>query len=172
MISVGGTTTYRLYRQTTSYGAQLSSGGWENDNISALSSSGITASYPGTVSAVAPADGGWSLCGSDTTAFFGCADIDSGSNPPPIFGANSTGASAAATSATAALVLQAYAQTHAGSLPSPALVKRIIVSTATDLGAPAEHQGAGLVNALKAVQLAESIGTSPRAAPCWPASRP
>ena len=162
VISVGGTTTYRLYRQTTSYGAQLSSGGWENDNISALSSSGITASYPGTVSVVAPADGGWSLCGSDTTAFFGCADIDSGSNPPPIFGANSTGASAAATSATAALVLQAYAQTHAGSLPSPALVKRIIVSTATDLGAPAEHQGAGLVNALKAVQLAESIGTSPR----------
>lgn len=162
VISVGGTTTYRLYRQTTSYGAQLSSGGWENDNISALSSSGITASYPGTVSVVAPADSGWSLCGSDTTAFFGCADIDSGSNPPPIFGANSTGASAAATSATAALVLQAYAQTHAGSLPSPALVKRIIVSTATDLGAPAEHQGAGLVNALKAVQLAESIGSSPQ----------
>jgi hypothetical protein len=162
VISVGGTTTYRLYRQTTRYGTQLSSGGWENDNISALGSSGITAFNPGTVSVVAPADSGWSLCGNDTTAFFGCADIDRGSSPQPIFGANSTGASAAATSATAALVLQAYAQTHAGSLPSPALVKRIIVSTATDLGAPAEHQGAGLVNALKAVQLAESIGTTGR----------
>jgi hypothetical protein len=60
VISVGGTTTYRLYRQTTRYGTQLSSGGWENDNISALGSSGITAFNPGTVSVVAPADNGWS----------------------------------------------------------------------------------------------------------------
>ena len=43
-------------------------------------------------------------------------------------------------------------------MPSPALVERIIVSTADDLGAPADHQGAGLVNTLKAVQLAQSIG--------------
>ena len=162
VLAVGGTTTYRLYRQTTRYATQLSPGGWENDNLSALSSSGITAFNPGTVSVVAPADSGWSLCSSDATAFFGCADIDGGSNPPPIFGANSTGAAAAATSATAALVLEAYAQTHGGASPSPALVKRIIVSTATDLGAPSEHQGAGLVNALKAVQLAESIGASPQ----------
>jgi hypothetical protein len=161
VISVGGATTYRLYRQTTRYGAQLAPGGWENANISALGSAGITAFNPGTVSVVAPADSDWSLCSSDTTTFAGCADIDHGSNPPPIFGANSTGAAAAATSATAALVLQAYAKTHHGSRPSPALVKRIIVSTATDLGAPAEHQGAGMVNALEAVQLAESIAAKP-----------
>ncbi len=43
-------------------------------------------------------------------------------------------------------------------------MKRIIVSTATDLGAPADHQGAGLVNTLKAVQLAESVSDANGAA--------
>ena len=33
VIAVGGTTTYRVYRQTTRYGTQLSPGGWENNNI-------------------------------------------------------------------------------------------------------------------------------------------
>jgi subtilisin family serine protease len=158
VIGVGGTTTYQVYRQTTRYGTQLSPGGWENNNITALSSDGVTEFKPHTVDVVAPGDRGWSLCSSNTTAFFGCADIDHGSNPPPIWAAGGTSASAPETSGTAALVIEAYAKTHHGSLPSPALVERIIVSTATDLGAPADHQGAGLVNTLKAVQLAESIG--------------
>jgi subtilisin family serine protease len=160
VIAVGGTTTYRVYRQTTRYGTQLSPGGWENNNITALSSSGTTEFGPRTVSVVAPGDRGWSLCSSNTTEFQGCADIDHGTNPPPIWAAGGTSASAPETSATAALVIEAYAKTHSGAMPSPALVKQIIVSTATDLGAPADHQGAGLVNTLKAVQLAESIGTS------------
>src|SRR5690348_4225378 len=42
VIAVGGTTTYRVYRQTTRYGTQLSPGGWENNNITALSSDGVT----------------------------------------------------------------------------------------------------------------------------------
>ena len=163
VIAVGGTTTYQVYRQTTRYGTQLVPGGWENNNITALSSDGITEFNPHTVDVVAPGDRGWSLCSSNTTAFFGCADIDHGSNPPPIWAAGGTSASAPETSGTAALVIEAYAKTHGGSLPSPALVERIIVSTATDLGAPADHQGAGLVNTLKAVQLAESInGGSPQ----------
>jgi subtilisin family serine protease len=157
VIAAGGTQTYRVYRQTTRYGTQLVPGGWENNNITALSSAGTTEFNPATLSVVAPGDRGWSLCSSDTTKFFGCADIDHGSNPPPIWAAGGTSASAPETSGTAALVLQAYAQTHGGALPSPALVKQIIVSTAQDLGAPADHQGAGLVNTLKAVQLAESI---------------
>lgn len=61
-------------------------GGWENNNISALSSDGVTEFNPHTVDVVAPGDRGWS-------------------------------------------------------------------------GASADHQGAGLVNTLKAVQLAESIST-------------
>ena len=160
VIAVGGTTTYRVYRQTTRYGTNLVPGGWENNNITALSSDGITEFNPHTVDVVAPGDRGWSLCSSNTTAFFGCADIDQGTNPPPIWAAGGTSASAPETSGTAALVDEAYANTHHGALPSPALVERIIVSSATDLGAPADHQGAGLVNTLKAVQLAESINSN------------
>jgi subtilisin family serine protease len=162
VIAVGGTTTYRVYRQTTRYGTNLVPGGWEDNNITALSSDGITEFQPHTVDVVAPGDRGWSLCSNDTAHFFGCADIDHGSNPPPIWAAGGTSASCPETAATAALVIQAYAKTHNGSLPSPALVERIIVSTATDLGAPADHQGAGLVNSLKAVQLAESINGGSR----------
>jgi subtilisin family serine protease len=162
VIAAGGTQTYRVYRQTTRYGTQLSVGGWENNNITALSSAGTTEFNPSTVSVVAPGDRGWSLCSSNTTAFFGCADIDHGSHPPPIWAAGGTSASAPETSGTAALVIEAYAKTHGGTMPTPALVKQIIVSTATDLGAPADHQGAGLVNTLKAVQLAESIAGGSR----------
>ena len=159
VIAVGGTTTYQVYRQTTRYGTNLSPGGWENNNITALSSDGITEFSPHTVDVVAPGDRGWSLCSTNTTAFFGCRDIDNGS-APGIWAAGGTSASAPETSGTAALVIEAYANTHHGSLPSPALVEQIIVSSATDLGAPADHQGAGLVNTLKAVQLAESINSS------------
>src|SRR6516225_4970337 len=160
VIAAGGTTTYRVYRQTTRYGTNLVAGGWENNNITALSSDGVTEFNPHTVDVVAPGDRGWSLCSSDTAHFFGCADIDHGTNPPPIWAAGGTSASCPETAATAALVIEAYRNTHGGSSPSPALVQRIITSTATDLGAPADHQGAGLVNTLKAVQLAESINSN------------
>jgi subtilisin family serine protease len=160
VIGVGGTTTYQVYRQTTRYGSQLSPGGWENNNISALSAGGITEFNPHTVDVVAPGDRGWSLCSTNTTQFTGCADIDRAGAAPGIWAAGGTSASAPETSGTAALVIEAYENTHGGTAPSPALVERIIVSTATDLDAPADHQGAGLVNTLKAVQLAESIGAS------------
>ena len=157
VITAGGSTAYRVYRQTTRYDTQVVPGGWESNNITALSSAGTTEFGPRTVDVVAPGDRGWTLCSSDIKHFTGCGDIDKGTNPPPIWAAGGTSVSAPLTSGTAALVIQAYESSHGGAKPSPDLVKRIIVSSATDLGAPADHQGAGLVNSLKAVQLALSI---------------
>jgi hypothetical protein len=106
---------------------------------------------------VAPCDGSWSLCGTGTSRFRACVDPNNGSSPG-ITNVPTTASSAAEVAGVAALVQQAYAKTHGGTLPPAPLVEQIIVSTATDLGAPADHQGAGLVNALKAVRLAESVG--------------
>jgi subtilisin family serine protease len=54
-----------------------------------------------------------------------------------------------------ALVLQAYKQAH-GVFPSPSLTRKILMNTAKDIGYPANRQGAGRVDALKAVKAALS----------------
>ena len=161
VIGVGASTAFQTYRQTDANGPSLGTSGWEDNNISADSTTGINEYGPRTMDVVAPGDTVWGLCSTDTTRFFACTDGDNGS-APGITQDTSSGVSATEVAAVAALVDQAYGKTHNGALPSPALVEQIIVSSATDLGAPADHQGAGLVNALKAVQLAESINSANR----------
>lgn len=135
VISVGASTTFRLYAQTNDAAARyFASTGWLDDNVSALSSGGVT--QAGTmVSLVAPGDFGFASCSTNLAIYEGCFDMNF--NPSPVEIGGGTSESAPLTAGAAALVIQAYRQTHLGWAPSPALVKRILTSTATDLGLPA-----------------------------------
>src|SRR5262249_51508713 len=100
----------------------------------------------------------WALCSPDVAMFFDCADKADEPASIQVFGGTSQAAPFAA--GAAALVIEAYAATHRGAKPSPALIKRILTSTATDQNDPADRQGAGLLNSLQAVLAAGSIQDS------------
>jgi len=153
VIGVGATTTFRAYVQLTDGGAQLSNGTWTNNNISGLSSGGITQAGR-TPDLVAPGDLGWALCSTDTALYEGC--FNALAEPSPIQEFGGTSQSSPLTAGAAALVIEAYENTHGGAKPTPALVKQFLTSTATDLGTPAYEQGAGLLDSLAAVQAAQS----------------
>ncbi len=169
IISVGASTQYRSFVQTT-YGAQalLKSQHWVSDNISSSSSGGFAQSTGRMVDIVAPGDLGWTPCSPDEALYTGCINSNNGDGPTPIQLTGGTSESAPLTAGEAALVIQAYRSTHHGKSPSPALVKRIIMSTARDISAPAFEQGAGLIDALAAVNvalaLADGDGTPTRRA--------
>jgi hypothetical protein len=139
VIDVGGTNDLRLLAQADGY-----TKGWEDDNMTTLSSGG-TAPNGAVVDLVAP-------------GYLALAAAGAGQDPPlPTEAFGGTSQAAPFTSGAAADVIQAYRDTHGGASPTPAQVKQILTSTATDIGAPADQQGAGLLNVYAAVEAARQM---------------
>jgi hypothetical protein len=153
IITAGASTTYRIMAQTRGDLPGFN-GSWESDNVSAISSSGIN-EHGRVYDLVAPGDEGWALCSADTKTYLGCTNYQGQPSNFQAFGGTSQ--AAPLTAGAAALVIEAYGRTHNGAKPTPALVKEILTSTATDEYDPGDRQGNGLLNALAAVQAAESV---------------
>ncbi|HYC09877.1 MAG TPA: S8 family serine peptidase [Steroidobacteraceae bacterium] len=157
VISSGATTQLRNYAQTGDGAAFFAKNGWISGNISSFSSGGFSMSGPRVPDTVAPGDLGWALCSTDVTLFPACINFATTPVPTNIQQFGGTSESTPLTSGVAALVIQAYRSTHNGRNPSPALVKRILMSTATDLGAPPSEEGAGFIDAYRAVKTALAV---------------
>jgi Subtilase family len=156
VISVGASTTFRAFEQGNFGGADVpgANGQWVDNNIAAISSSG-NSEAGNTVDLVAPGDWNWALCSPDVTLFTDCKAFNG--TPSGIQFTGGTSESSPLVAGGAADVIQAYAAAHGGTDPTPALVKQILMSSATDIDAPGDLQGAGLLNIAAAVRLARSI---------------
>jgi len=143
IIDAAGTNDLRLLAQADGY-----TQGWLDDNMTTLSSGGTTPQND-VVDLAAP-------------GYLALAPVGVGNTPPlPTEGFGGTSESAPFISGAAADVIQAYRDTHGGATPTPAQVKEILTSTATDIGAPSDQQGAGLLNIYAAVEAARQMpGTS------------
>ena len=167
MISAGASTSFRSYAQEAFGGINWPgwNGKWIDDNISSISSGGFNQAG-GTISLVAPGDLNWADCSANpkkVSPGFCVSEAGALSNLQNFGG---TSESSPLTAGAAADVIQAYAKTHGGKDPAPALVKQILLSTATDIHAPTVEQGVGLLNIGRAVALAESLpGTSAKSHP-------
>lgn len=152
-IAAGATTQWQGVFQTLRGGTQLSSGSWINDNIAEFSSGGFTQAGS-TLDLVAPGNESFEACTASAT-YQNCKNY--AGQPSNISTFGGTSESAPMTAGVAALMIQAYRQTHGGSSPSPALIKSIIDSNTTDLQIPSNEQGGGELNALADVQAAMSV---------------
>src|SRR5215831_2703373 len=143
IIDAAGTNDLRLLAQADGY-----TNGWLDDNMTTLSSGGTTP-LGNVVDLAAP-------------GYLALAPVGVGNQPPlPTEGFGGTSESAPFIAGAAADVIQAYRDTHGGATPTPAQVKQILTSTATDIGADADQQGADLLNVFAAVQAARQLpGTS------------
>lgn len=154
VISVAGVTNYRAMAQTGYAGARTFATSWASENTSPMSSSGVTA-LGRVPDLVAPGEDAWSICTPDPVRYPDCVDFNGGPSAIQMFSGSSQ--SSASVAGAAALVIQAYRGTHGGAAPTPALVKQVLTSSATDLGLPASQQGAGELNTYRAVRLAMSV---------------
>ena len=153
VISVGATTTFRDQAQLGTGGARNLASSWASNNTAALSSSGTN--VRGRVpDLVAPGQGGWALC-SPQARFSACVDFNG--NPASVEDFGGTSMASPLVAGGAALVIEAYERNHGGARPTPALVKQILTSSATDLSLPADQQGAGELNTYRAVKTALSV---------------
>ncbi len=153
-IDAGATTQFQHFAQTTRGGYQLSPHGWVNENIAEFSSAGFT-QFGRTLDLVAPGNESYETCTPNIAIYTECTNFAGQPSDIRYFGGTSE--SAPLTAGVAALVIQAYRDTHGGASPSPALVKQLIVSNANDLNIPSTEQGAGELDALAAVRAAESV---------------
>jgi subtilisin family serine protease len=153
VINVGASTTFRVYTQLRLPdrfpGWNLN---WQSNQLSALSSAGISYGGNSTVDVLAPGDLNWALCSDKLLAPSVPAFTECGGLNFELFGGTSE--SAPLTAGLAALIIQAYRQSHGGATPMPQIIKAIIKGTATNLDLPSDEQGAGLINALAAVKAA------------------
>ena len=151
VISAGATTDSRAYLQSNyALAATFGNGTWRSSNISALSSAGVS-QYGRTIDVSAPGEADWAVC-DDSGNWSQCTNYAGGLSPFELFGGTSQ--AAPLTAGVAALVIQAYRKAHGGASPTPDLVKKLITSTARDLGFPGEDQGAGIIDARAAVEAA------------------
>ena len=154
VLSAGASTDNQNYIQDGFGGSRFPEvKGWSNDEISSLSSSGFD-QRGRTIDVVAPGESDWALCSTNLDEFGGCGSLTGDPSPVQSFGGTSQ--SSPLTAGVAALVIQAYEKTHRGTAPTPAQVKQLITSNTDDIGAPADQQGSGRVDAYKAVLAAEN----------------